>query len=265
MLRKDPQRRKARPGPRSRVRGRDGSGGVSRGASSREEGRFVLYVEGPRDREILEGWARRIDASLARCVEHSAVILGGRQPARAVADFRRRGGAEAGLSGLIVLDRDHHPAEDHATRDEALLRQLERGETRMSPREPGLEVFVWGLRHIESYLLVPSAIRRLLRLEDHDQRVERVIAEAISGSLPPSEAPAERTHGGGLHAKRILGAGGSLSEALGAELHAGAIARSMRSGELHADIDALFERIGELAGVVPRRPEVVVRGPRGGL
>lgn len=223
----------------------------------------MLYVEGARDREILEGWARRVDRGLARCVERNAVILGGRRPARAVADFRKRGGAGAGLSGLIVLDRDHHGEADLPTRPD-----VEVWDDAEPPGEPGLEVFVWSLRHIESYLLVPSAIRRLLRLEANDQRVERTIADAISASGSSStsgsstELVSKRSRGGAhreLHAKRILGAGGSLSEALGAVLHAGDIARSMRSDELHADVDALFERIASLAGVAPRHPEVVLR------
>jgi hypothetical protein len=188
----------------------------------------VLYVEGARDREILTHWARRVDADLARCVERHAVILGGRQPARAVTDFRKRGGAEAGFKGLVVLDRDHHDGEADGP-------ELD---------ETGLEVFVWSLRHIESYLLVPETLRRLLRLEADDRRVERFVEE---------EAPES------LHAKRILGSGGSLSLALGAELRAGEIARAMRHEELHSDIFVLFDRIGHAAGLTRAAPEVVVR------
>jgi hypothetical protein len=157
------------------------------------------------------------------------VILGGRQPARAVADFRKRGGAEAGLSGLIVLDRDHHD------------------EIAIEPDESGLDVFVWSLRHIESYLLVPAAIRRLLGPDADDRRVERLVVDHARESV---------------HAKNILGAGGTLSEALGAELRAGAIARAMRAEDLHGDIHDLFREIGSRAGLPPAAPEVVFRsGP----
>lgn len=161
------------------------------------------------------------------------MILGGRQPARAVADFRKRGGAQAGLAGLIVLDRDHHD---------------ERPEV---PAEAGLDLFVWSLRHIESYVLVPAAIRRLLCLEADDQRVERFVADHARD---------------GAHAKRILGARGLLTELLGVELRAGEIARAMRPEDLHGDIHDLFREIGSRAGIVPGRAagvdvEVVVRTP----
>ncbi len=47
-----------------------------------------------------------------------------------------------------MLDRDHHLDDDGGDSAPGDL-----------AAEPGLELFVWGLRHIESYLLVPSAIR----------------------------------------------------------------------------------------------------------
>lgn len=186
----------------------------------------MLYVEGPRDRELLGCWARRVDGELARCIEQHTVILGGRQPARAVADFRKRGGAGVGLSGLIVLDRDHHDA----------LPEV--------PDETGLDLFVWSLRHIESYVLVPEAIRRMLRLDPEDQRIERFVADHARE---------------GAHAKQLLGARGLLGDLLGAELRAGQIARSMRPEELHRDIRDLFREIGSRAGLGARAPEVVIR------
>lgn len=239
MLRKDSNRRRPQKGGRS-SRGA-GASRAEAGSSStghRSPNGFVLYVEGARDREILACWARRAEPSLARCIERNSVILGGRQPARALADFRKRGGAGAGLSGLIVLDRDHHEHEApgaHVASDEA-----------------GLEVFVWSLRHIESYLLVPAALRRVLRVAVDDPRVERALADEVDRTGIESGADS-------LHAKRILGAGGSLSEALGTELRAGDIARAMRREDLHDDVRALLTRIGSLSGTVPKGPEVVVR------
>ena len=50
---------------------------------------------------------------MTRCIERNTVILGGRRPARAVADFQRRGGVAAGRRGLVVLDRDHHAIDGH--------------------------------------------------------------------------------------------------------------------------------------------------------
>ena len=107
----------------------------------------VLYVEGPRDRDILEGWARGASASLGRALNDAAVILGGRQPDRAVSHFLAEREKRPGLQGLCVLDRDGG--------DEPIPVDL-----------PGLEVFTWSRRHIESYLLVPTAIERSLRNGD---------------------------------------------------------------------------------------------------
>jgi hypothetical protein len=228
-----------------------------------DAGRFILYVEGARDREILGCWARRVDAGLARCVEKNTVILGGRRPARAVSDFLKRGGLAAGYRGLIVLDRDDHP---HASPsqgdasgrvDDSPLGELI-PDARGAMPEAGLELFVWSLRHIESYLLVPGAIRRMLGLDDKDRRVERSIDE----SLIASDESATGSRHSALHAKRFLGAGGSLSEALGTELRAGEIARAMRLDELHADVRLLFERIGTLSGLAVKTPEVVIRTSR---
>ncbi len=165
------------------------------------------------------------------------MILGGRRPARAVADFEKRGGVSAGYSGIVVLDRDDHA---HPAGDGDGL------------ADAGLEVFVWSLRHIESYLLVPAAIRRMLGMAADDRTVERFIETGRRDVV-------EASPNGSLHAKRILGAGGLLSEALGAELRAGDIARAMRADELHSDVHTLLDRIGTLAGRSIRGPEVVIR------
>ncbi|MEM9177581.1 MAG: hypothetical protein AAGC67_20385 [Myxococcota bacterium] len=195
----------------------------------------MLYVEGPRDREILETWAKRVEPAIARLIEERTVILGGRRPARALEDFRKRGGEASGWRGLVVLDRDHH---DEAEGGDSAPEDL--------AAEPGLELFVWGLRHIESYLLVPSAIRRLTAGLEGAEQADALLARELAGDRP-------------LHAKRFLGAGGSLSEALGMDLRAGEIARAMRAEELHADVRALLSRIGVLSGVSMPQPEVVIR------
>ena len=198
-------------------------------------------MEGARDREILGCWARRVDPALSRLIESSTVILGGRRPARAIADFEKRGGVDAGFSGLVVLDRDHHDAASGAA-DADLARA-------------GLEVFVWSLRHIESYLLVPTAIRRMLGLSADDRTVEHFLEE---GARADRASVADEAS---VHAKRILGAGGLLSEALGAELRAGDIARAMRKDELHRDVEQLLDRIATLSGRDDKEPEIVIRAP----
>lgn len=216
------------------------------GRREREDDRFVLYVEGARDRELLETWARRVEPAVARCIERSTVILGGRQPARAVRDFRKRGGAAQGWSGLVVLDRDHH---DEPSGPAAEVVGL--------PDETGLELFVWSLRHIESYLLVPDAIRRVIGTAADDPRIEAVLGR--NEVVMPVE---DGRVGADVHAKKMLGAGGALSEALGVDLRASEIARAMRAEEFHEDVRSLLSRIGSLSGAVERGPEVVVRAPR---
>lgn len=188
---------------------------------------------------MLSAWSKRAAPALARLIEDQAFILGGRQPARALADFQKRGGAAAGWRGLIVLDRDD--ADASADTEEA--RALE-GE--------GLELFVWGQRHIESYLLVPETLGRLVGAGADDRRIAAALAGA--GRNGAADAP--------LHAKRSLGVGGELSALLGVSLRAGEIARAMRREEIHADVHSLFQRIGAAAGVERAGPEVVLKPPR---
>ncbi len=253
MFRRDPKRRSSgyRPSRKSGKFGSDASRTSAAGASEAHrpgrpvEERFILYVEGARDREVLAGWARHVAPIFGRTLERSTVILGGRQPARAVDDFRRRGGADAGLSGLVVLDRDDHPVE-RPTAD--LL-------------EPGLELFIWSLRHIESYLLVPAAIRRIAPHAPDDRTLLAWI-ERHAAADPRAEAAMGRR--AGPHAKRMLGAGGALGESLGVELRAGEIAKAMRRDELHADVHDLFARIAALRGLAPRAADAgVQRGAAG--
>ncbi len=185
---------------------------------------FILYVEGPRDRDVLRGWSYRLAPSVARRVFHASVILGGRRPARALEHFRRIGGSASGARALCVLDRDDGSAPAPAC-----------------AAEPGLEFFTWSRRHVESYLLVPSAIRRALRLRDDDARVER----ALRSHLPPDgDESAYRD----VDAKRLLGRNGALRRALGRPLPLSDIARATRETELHPDVLALFARLHEALG-----------------
>jgi len=239
VFRRDPKRRNpayasakasARTGSRA-ARPADAGAAAEPDQSGPGE-RFVLYVEGARDREILAGWARHVAPVFGPTLERSTVILGGRQPARAIDDFRRRGGAEAGLAGLVVLDRDDHHVVPLAERALA----------------PGLELFVWSLRHIESYLLVPAAIRRVARGAPDDRALAAFLENHAREAARAPSAPGRHA---GPHAKRMLGAGGALCESLGVELRAGEIAKAMRRDELHADVLDLFVRIAALRGVAP--------------
>jgi hypothetical protein len=201
------------------------------GLSTPRAAGFVLYLEGPRDRGILEAWARRLLRAEARRLFEASVILGGRQPARALQHFRRLGGSANGLRALCVLDRDH-------------------GAAPATPEcgEPGLEFFTWGRRHIESYLLVAAAIGRALRLPDDDGRVERALREHVP---PEADEAAWRE----LDAKRLLAPGGPLPRALGVALRPASIARSMLPAELHGDVLECFARLrGALGEAPPRVP-----------
>lgn len=190
---------------------------------------FVLYVEGPRDRDLLRTWAQRVSPILARGIAECTVILGGRQPARAVAHFRElraRGEAER---GLCVLDRDG-----------------ESGAPRLADEEPGLAFFTWQRRHIESYLLVPDAIRRSARAP-----AELRVLRSLRALLPPADDEAALAN---LDAKRLLARHGPLDQLLGS-LPPSRIARAMRAEELHPDVRALLEQIRVGLGL----PEGVLR------
>jgi hypothetical protein len=180
----------------------------------------VLYVEGPRDRDILEGWARADSAPLGRALNAAVVILGGRQPERAAAHFAEEKARRPGLQGLCVLDRDD-------------------GAPTGSARLDGLEVFTWSRRHIESYLLVPAAIQRSLRAPDREGRVARLLRQ----HLPAWDDERSLRD---LDAKRLLATHGPLARGLGEPLALGRIARLMRREELHADVSALLARVRQV-------------------
>lgn len=190
------------------------------------EPRAFLYVEGPRDREIIEGWAQRVSRRLADCVGESTVILGGRQPARAFEHLAEARSEYVEVRGLCVLDRDQEPAPLPA------------------PVDPGLELYVWSRRHIESYLLVPAALRRVLR--DVDPRTLRTLA---------AQLPADDDERGwrDLDAKRRLVSNGQ-------RFPWGRLARSLREDELHSDVRELLVRLATLFAVAPV-PRVVQRAP----
>lgn len=187
--------------------------------------RFVLYVEGPRDREILRIWARRVSFRLGRSVASCCVILGGRQPARALEHFRALGGSRSGLRGVCVLDRDG------------------RGEDPQDASEPGLEFFTWPRRHIESYLLVPRAISCCLGVSREDWLVRRLLAEHI-----PDETDEQALRS--LDAKRLLASNGPISQGIGKALRASRIAKTMQEGELHDDVWQLFGLLSRGLGLV---------------
>jgi hypothetical protein len=196
--------------------------------------RFVLYVEGPRDREILRIWARRISFGLARSVEPSFVILGGRQPARALEHFRDLGGSRTGACGVCVLDRDGH------------------GDSSPEGTEPGLEFFTWPRRHIESYLLVRRAIYRCLGVSGEDWLATRLLDEHIPQSHDELALRA-------VDAKRLLSPTGPIAQGMGRSLRPSKIARAMQHAELHDDVLKLFGLLRLRLGVAEPERYLVAR------
>jgi hypothetical protein len=193
---------------------------------SRSSACFALYVEGPSDLDILQVWARRLSPALARVVQHCGVILGGRQPARALEHFRELQLGPGEMRGVCVLDRDEQ------TPVQGVL----------SSSDARLEFFTWPRRHIESYLLVPAAIRRCLGLHPDDPRVARLLQRHI---------PDEGNEAGlaEIDAKRLLASRGPIARELGLTLSPAGIARCMRDEELHSDVISLFQRVREGVGL----------------
>ncbi len=185
---------------------------------------FRLYVEGPRDRGLVEAWSRTRNRDLARWIARETVILGGSQPRRAAQDFERAGEERDGLRALCLLDRDQG---DHD------LRGCQRD---------GLEFHVWPRRHIESYLLVPAAIARSLRLGARDGRVSDYFAHEVPAL---DDEPAFRD----FDAKSLFGGRGALSEQLGRPVSSGRVAKVMRADEIHRDVCSLLDRLASAAGV----------------
>jgi hypothetical protein len=194
-------------------------------------GSFLVFVEGPRDRDVLRSWARLLSPRLARRMVESTVILGGRQPARAVSHLQALGAGGSRSSGLCVLDRDERVAAD------------------LAAPEVNLELFTWQRRHIESYVLVPDAIRRGLRLQD------RAVARRIADELP---SPDDETALRSLDAKRLLARGGAVARAAGRPVDAGRVARAMRPDEIHPEVHGLLGRIAEGFGLRTGQPIVQV-------
>lgn len=194
------------------------------GADPAPRNPFFLYLEGPGDQAVLRSWARRFSRPLERAIDESSVLMGGRQPARAREHFRQQRSQEPAARGVCVLDRDD-------------------AEEPLGEPEPGLEFFTWPRRHIESYLLVASAIRRHTRNTSEIDEIERILG---CSDLDPVDT----------HAKNLLSPRGALARELGHPVSAVGVARAMRREEIHHDVHALFDRIYSNADL--RAPETLV-------
>jgi len=99
----------------------------------------------------------------------------------------------------------------------------------------GLDLFTWPRRHIESYLLVPSALRRCMGMSAGDPRLDDLFADVPNGVNEDALRD--------LDAKRLLAAKGTLAREMGSFLSPARIARCMRRSDLHPDVLDLLGRL----------------------
>lgn len=210
--------------------------------------RFALYVEGPRDRDVLRLFAQKLSPELARVMDPCVRILGGRQPDRAARLFgsmvEQAAASDAGTPrGICVLDRDD-PQRYNLGFDagsdagsESMAHDSSIGDAESAgPKPPKLEFVVWKRRQIESYLMVPRAIGRCIAKHRDDPQIDRM----LDSWLPdPSNEDAFRK----LDAKQVLGHRGPIAKYLGRPLRAQEIVRSMTPLDIHADVKDVLARV----------------------
>jgi len=205
--------------------------------------RFVLYVEGPSDCEILRTWALLLSPALARAVARCSVILGGRRPVRALQHFDGLPGRVAAPRGRVAEPRALCVLDGDGLSDPVAH----------EPLPIGFEFFTWPRRQIESYLLVPTAIRRCLRLPGSDARLSRLLAQVLP-------EPCDEVTMRDLDAKRLLEPRGCLARELGTPISPAGIARQMKRSELHPDVLCLLGRLQQ--GVGMAGPKLVHSDPQ---
>lgn len=210
--------------------------------------RFVLFVEGPRDRDVLRLFAQKLSPELARAMDSCVRILGGRQPDRAAELFGQmveqaaRNNGEP-PKGLCILDRD-----DPDRLGSAYPKNFD-------PEASELEFVIWKRRQIESYLLVPRAIGRCLARHGNHHQLDHL----LEAWLPD---PSDENEFRSLNAKQVLGARGPIASYLGRPLRAQEIVRGMTPLEIHDDIKAVLAHVRDRLGS-PVQPSVRSVGLRG--
>ena len=144
--------------------------------------------------------------------------------------FRDEARQRPGLRALCLLDRDDEAGPDPATA--------------ASSESSGLEYFTWSRRHIESYLLVPAAVRRVLEAGER-AKLDRAVRDHFPA---PGDERALRE----MDAKRLLGKKGPIVRILGRPLSLAQVARATREQELHQDVRDLFAKLArELSDTQP--------------
>ncbi len=203
--------------------------------------RFAFYVEGPRDRDVMRLFANKLSPALARTMDPCVEILGGRRPERAAKLFREksthaRACGEVPPTALCILDRDDHV------------------NCRVDfPAEQGLEFVIWQRRQIESYLLVPRAIRNCCRASRELPALDRLLAALIPN---PDDERKLRD----LDAKRILAARGPIAGLIGRPLRAREIVRSMSPLDVHSDVRRVLASVRDQLGRSASGPPSLTAG-----
>ncbi len=198
--------------------------------------RFALYVEGPRDRDVLRLFAKKLSPELARAMDSCVCILGGRQPDRATELFGRMVEQAAeddriAPRGMCLLDRD-----DPRPLGGGLGGGFERAPKGAAAGAGDLEFVVWRRRQIESYLLVPRAIRQCMPERRNGSQIDRM----LDSWLPdPDNEPAFRS----LDAKKVIGSRGPIADYLGRPLRAQEIVRNMTPLDIHTDVKEVLARV----------------------
>jgi hypothetical protein len=138
--------------------------------------------------------------------------------------------------GLCILDRD-----DPDRLGSAYPKNFD-------PEASALEFVIWKRRQIESYLLVPRAIRRCLAKHGNRHQLDRL----LESWLPD---PSDENEFRRLNAKQVLGARGPIANYLGRPLRAQEIVRGMTPLEIHDDIKAVLAHVRDRL-VRPEKPSV---------
>jgi hypothetical protein len=192
--------------------------------------RFAVYVEGPRDRDVLRLFATKLSPALARAMDPCVQILGGRRPARAATLFREKieqAGGSVSPTAICILDRD----DPESCRNDF-------------PDEPGLDFVIWKRRQIESYLLIPRAIQGCCR----SSKDVAALGQLLDALIPD---PGDEGSMQILDAKRVLAPKGPIARLVGRPLRAREIVRSMSPLEIHPDVRSVLAEIRDrLAGKV---------------
>jgi len=204
--------------------------------------RYVLYLEGKSDLDILREWAKVLDHPALRYLEEPFWVATAEECHR---HFVRRHyqALKAQVPTLRALEvRDRNGNEDKRWRG------LERGKLRIDRDEGkipnGMALAFWSRYEIENYLIHPGAVSRFVLSSSGREGAEKA-KTYMEEYLPPIlfersfEATAiDRIKGKTIISRVLSAAGYPLGEA---EYYR--IASVMKPGEAHPDIVAMLDEV----------------------